>query len=273
MIRPSTRLAFAFAAVLCAAPPLVAQDSDDAVLNLAEPDFTLVNLPTSLRLPHGGAAFRVTHRFVRPLKCDECADNLLEDFFGIDNGATIGLEVRFGIVPNGQLVVHRARIDKTIQLLAQYGLARQGAAAPLEISALASVEGTDNFREEYSPAIGLILTRLLGERGTVHAEPMWVGNSNLFDPFTDQDGTFMVGLGSRIRVSPSVYLVGEATPRLAGYRPGATLGSFAIEKRAGGHMFQLSFSNYFGTTLRQIAQGAVMGDQWYLGFTISRKFF
>jgi hypothetical protein len=272
VIRPSTRLALVLAAVLLGPAPLLAQD-DDAVLNLAQPDFTIVNLPTSLRLPHFGTAFRVTHRFVRPLKCDTCADNLFEDFFGIDNGATIGLELRFGIVPNGQVVVHRARIDKTIQFLGQYGLARQRDAMPLELAVLAAVEGTDNFRDEYSPTFGLIVTRLFGEAGALYVEPMFVGNSNLFDPALDDDETLMVGIGTRLRIRPSVYLTGEATPRLSGYKPGATLGSFAIEKRAGGHMFQLSFSNYFGTTLRQIAQGALKGDQWYLGFTISRKFF
>lgn len=272
MIRLSTRLALVVCTVFAVAAPAAAQD-DDAVLNIAQPDFTLVNLPTSLRLPQFGTAFRVTHRFTRPLKCDECPENLLEDFFGLDAGAAIGLELRFGLVPNGEVVVHRARIDKTIQFLGQYGLTRQRDGMPLEIAALVSIEGIDNFRDDYSPAIGVILTRLLGDVGTVHLEPIYVGNSNLFDPLNDDDGTLMVGLGSRIRISPTVYLVGEATPRLAGYQPGATLGSFAIERRAGGHMFQLSFSNYFGTTLRQIAQGAFKGDQWYLGFTISRKFF
>jgi hypothetical protein len=63
------------------------------------------------------------------------------------------------------------------------------------------------------------------------------------------------------------------TPRISGYKPDTMLGSFAVEKRAGGHVFQLNFSNYFGTTMRQIAQGAPDGDHWYLGFNISRKFF
>lgn len=276
MICTSTRLAFAVAALLVAAPSLFAQDdarNDDAVLSLAEPDFTIVNLPTSLRLPLFGSAFRVTHRFTRPLKCDECEDNFFEDFFGIDGGAAIGLEFRFGIVPNGEVVAHRARIDKTVQFLGQYGVARQRGAVPLEISVLASIEGTDNFRDEYSPAVGLILTRLLSDRGSVHVEPIYVGNSNLFDPPFEDDGTFMVGLASRIRVTPTVYVVGELTPRVAGYSPDTTLGSFGIEKRAGGHLFQLNVSNHFGTTLRQIAQGAPSGDRWFLGFNISRKFF
>jgi hypothetical protein len=49
--------------------------------------------------------------------------------------------------------------------------------------------------------------------------------------------------------------------------------SFALEKRAGGHMFQLNFSNGFGTTMSQLARGGFTNDDWYLGFNISRKFF
>jgi hypothetical protein len=271
-VRTSTRLAFTLAFALCSAAPLVAQS--DATLHLAEPDFTLVNLPTSLRLPPLGAAFRVTHRFLRPLKCGACGESLIEEAFGIDSGAVIGLEVRFGVVPGGEVAIHRARVDKSIQFLGQYGLARQSDVMPVELAALVSVEGTNNFRDEYSPVVGVILTRLFGERGAVHVEPLFVGNSNLFTAGTQDDSTFMLGLGGRVRVTPSVYLVGEVTPRLSGYKPGATLGSFAIEKRVGGHVFQLNFSNYFGgTTLRQIAQGAPNADQWYMGFNISRKFF
>src|SRR5688500_18256953 len=102
----------AFAAVFFAFPPLaLAQDPayDDTVLKLAEPDYTMVNLPTALRLPSFKTAFRVTHRFVRPINCNDpqrCPDNLLEDFFGVDNGALVGLEFRMGLVSNLQVGVH-----------------------------------------------------------------------------------------------------------------------------------------------------------------------
>jgi hypothetical protein len=102
---------------------------------------------------------------------------------------------------------------------------------------------------------------------------MLVVNSNLLDDGGDDDSTFMLGIGSRIRLRPTFYVVGELTPRISGYKPDTMLGSFAIEKRAGGHVFQLNFSNYFGTTMRQLAQGAPDGDHWYMGFNISRKFF
>jgi hypothetical protein len=83
----------------------------------------------------------------------------------------------------------------------------------------------------------------------------------------------MLGLGTRIRIRPSTYIVAEVTPRLAGYDPGVNQASFAIEKRVGGHTFQINFSNGIGTTLGQLALGGVSNDSWMIGFNISRKFF
>jgi hypothetical protein len=45
----------------------VVQQDDDAVLVLAEPDFAVVNLPTTLRLPRYKSNFRITHRFAGKL--------------------------------------------------------------------------------------------------------------------------------------------------------------------------------------------------------------
>jgi len=82
----------------------------------------------------------------------------------------------------------------------------------------------------------------------------------------------MLGLGARLRVRPTVYLIGEYAPRLGGFDDGAHHLSFAIEKRAGGHTFQLNFSNSLGTTPAQMAQGGSK-DDWFIGFNIARKFF
>ena len=43
--------------------------------------------------------------------------------------------------------------------------------------------------------------------------------------------------------------------------------------RAGGHSFQINFSDGFGTTMAQMARGGFDSEDWYLGFNISRKFF
>jgi hypothetical protein len=272
-ILPITGLTLAL--VLSGSSTLYAQqttDDDPAVLKLAEPDFTLVALPTSLRLPTFKSAFRVTHRFRRSLNDGDFGD-LASDLFGIDSGAQIGLEYRFGIIPNGQIGINRTS-DKTIELFAQYDFLRQGKGLPVEISGLAAIEGTNNFKDSYSPALGAIISRTIGDVAALYVEPIWVNNSNgLPKELVDHNDTFMVGIGARIRVRPTVYVVGEFVPRASGNKPGVNHGSFAIEKRAGGHVFQLNFSDSFGTTLAQIARGGPEEKDWFMGFNISRKFF
>lgn len=278
MIRTSTGLALMFVCSLLSATAAFAQDpapdpaqeEDDRVLKLAEPDFTLIGLPTSLRVPYTKSAFRVTHRFARPLGEGDFGD-LADDLFGLDRGAVIGLEYRFGITPNAYIGLHRASFDKTIEFFGQYGLTRQGE-MPLEIAAILSVEGINNFRDEHSPAFGLVASRLFGERASVHVEPIWVGHTNIFSAAGD-DSTFMIGLGARIRIRPTVYVVGEFAPRVSGYAPGVNHGGFSIEKRVGGHLFQLNFTNSWATTMGQLARGGFNRDDWFLGFNITRKFF
>lgn len=264
-----------FILTITAIPAFAQPAPDDAVLKLAEPDFTLVALPTSLRLPQFGSAIRITHRFTRPLNCDTCANSLAGDGFGIDGGAQIGLEYRFGIVPNGQLVIHRSS-DKTVNLSGLYGLTRQGGSMPVEVAALVGIDATNVGRKgadsEYSPVIGAVIGHMHGEEAAFYLEPMFVHHANVFHLAGD-DSTFMVGLGTRVKIRPTVYVTAEFTPRVAGYRPGVNQGSFAIEKRAGGHMFQLNVSNGLNTTMGQIARGGPSGNNWYLGFNLTRKFF
>ncbi len=252
------------------------QDDPDMDLNRSEPDFTLITLPTNLRLPKYKSAFRVTHRFTRPLNAGEFSD-LAEDLFGLDSGAQIGLEYRFGLMRGLQAGLNRTS-NRTIEFFTEYNLWQQKE-HPVAVSAIATIEGTNNFRDSYSPAIGVVVSRELGNHGAVYVEPIWVNNTNpLPGELTDDNDTFVVGLGARIRVRPTVYVVGEVIPR-TGFAPGTTFGSFAVEKRAGGHSFQLIFSNGVGTTMAQIARGGTRGAagpesrDWYMGFNITRKFF
>ena len=270
-----------FTAWLAAAAPAMPalqapEEPSEARVNPSQPDFTLVGLPTSLRVPLHGSAFRVTHRFTRPLGQGDFGD-LASDLFGIDSGSQIGLEFRFGLVRGGQIGFHRTN-DRTIEFFGEYSLLQQGDRWPLGVAAYASVDGTNNFRDSYSPAVGAILSREIGRHGAVYVEPMWVNNSNpLPGDLVNDNDTFLVGVGTRLRIRPTVYVVAEIAPRVGGFDPGAHQASIAIEKRVGGHAFQLNFSNGFGTTMGQIARGgpkAADGDSnWYLGFNISRKFF
>jgi hypothetical protein len=250
------------------------QDTADARVNPAQPDFTLVSLPTTLRVPRHKSAFRVTHRFTRALGQGDFGD-LASDLFGLDSGAQIGLEYRFGIVRGGQVGIHRTN-DKTIQFFGQYDVLRQSDGRPASVAAYVSVDGTNNFKDRYSPALAAVISRELGRHGAVYVEPIWVGNTNPDEDAAD-DATFLLGVGARLRVRPTVYVVAEVAPRVSGFDPGVSQASIAIEKRAGGHAFQLNFSNAFGTTMGQIARGGPKqldgSSNWYMGFNISRKFF
>lgn len=248
---------------------VTAGDTDDAELVLAEPDFRVLNLPSTLRLPRHGSSFQLTHRFNGNLRQGSFQENA-SNLFGLDQGAVVGFEYRFGIVRHLQAIAYRTAIDKTFQFSGKYDALRQDDSVPVSLSALFSVEGTDNFQQHYSPALGVAVSRFVADRLALYATPVWVHNTaavlNL-----DRD-TFFVGIGGRVRVSATVYLVGEVAPRAGGYSPDKAAYGFAIEKRAGGHLFQLNINNGQGTTFGQLARGG-LSDSLYLGFNLARKFF
>jgi uncharacterized beta barrel domain-containing protein DUF5777 len=254
--------------------PAAAQQTErdpDQNLDALQPDFTLSALPTTLRLPKFKSAFRVTHRFGRPLGAGSFG-SLASDFFGLDSGAQIGLEYRFGIMRGMQAGIYRTN-DRTIEFFTQYSLMQESASRPLGIGVLAAIDGTNNFRDSYSPALGVSVSRKVGRLGAVYAEPIWVNNSNpLPSELVDRNDSFLLGLGARLRVRRTVYLVGEVVPRVAGYDPAVNHVTVGLEKLVGGHVFQINVSNGIGTTISQLARGGSSNDDWYLGFNISRKF-
>ena len=110
-----------------AAAAQAAEEDTDADLNLSQPDFAVITLPTTLRVPQFKSAFRVTHRFTRPLGQGDFG-NLAEDLFGLDSGALIGLEYRFGLARGWQAGIHRTS-DRTIEFFTQYNVLAAGRAA------------------------------------------------------------------------------------------------------------------------------------------------
>src|SRR5262245_34488522 len=250
-----------------AAAPEASTQDDDAALVLAEPDFRLINLPTTLRLPKYKSYFEIAHRFNGNFRRGSFSDQASR-LFGIDDGATVGFEYRFGIARHVEAAVFRS--NRIIQLYGKWDAINQNASMHLSASLVVSVEGADNFQEQYAPAIGVSLSRRLGEMAAVYVVPTFVHNTAaLLD--VDQNTSF-VGLGARLRVRPTVYVVGEVSPRLSGYRPGEAEFGFAIEKRAGGHVFQLNVTNGSAMTLAQIARGG-QPQPLGLGLNLTRKFY
>jgi hypothetical protein len=255
-----------------AAPAALPSAVDETSRDPAEPDFVVVNIPTTLRLPRHKGSFRLTHRFAGNLRSGTFSQQA-SNLFGIDQGAVIGFEYRFAVMRRLHAAAYRSGFDKTIQLYGKYDALRQQRSFPVSLSGLASVEGVDNFQEQYAPAFGVAVSREVADRLAVYAAPIWVNNSaGTLGSTGGRRNTLYLGLAARARVSSAVYLVGEVTPRAAGYAPSDAGYGFGIEKRVGAHVFQLTFTNTFATTFGQLARGGSPGSL-YLGLNLARKFF
>ena len=75
--------------------------------------------------------------------------------------------------------------------------------------AIASVEGADNFQEKYVPALGVVVFRTLGA-GRVY---LLRSGSHNTAAGTDQDRDTGYGHRRALRLRPTVFVVGEVTPR------------------------------------------------------------
>jgi hypothetical protein len=265
--------------------PSIGED-DDAVLNKAEPDVVVVNLPTAMRLPLFKSNFRLTHRFAGNLRRGSFGDQV-GSLFGIDQGAIIGFEYRMAVARHVQAAFYRSSFDRTIQLHGKYDAVRQHEAVPVSMSALASIEGTNNFKDQYAPSVGVVVSRSFGSRAAAYLTPIWTDNTDAsLAPIThDHDSgetatidgdhasrsTTSIGIGARGRFGSSTYVAAEIVPRASGYAPGDPAYGISLEKRVGSHMFSLTFTNTFGTTFGQVARGGA-GGSLYLGFNLGRKF-
>ena len=256
------------------APPRRPPHDEDLDSDPAEPDFTVVDLPTSLRLPRHKLAFRLTHRFARPLGEGDFS-SLLADFFGFDGGAQIGLGLRFGLFRGTQLGIYRTS-DRTIVLHAQQELLHEGH-SPVGLSLVGSIEGLEQLRPHAGEPRLAAAARVLAGGGprrvaqarrtrcALYAEPSFVANTRVTPSAPGKRGLDRPGLRprravardacdvARRRVPPAAGRLSRAT--LARATPARSAPS-ASSGRVGGHSFQLNFSNALGTTPAQVARGA-----------------
>ena len=189
----------------------------------AEVELNVINLQTTKSLPRHGSYFRLTHRFARDLRRGDFGQ-LAEDLFALDNGAIIGLEYRFGITSDLQAGVHRSILSRTIEVFGRYDRWRQNEQLPVSISLIGSIEGLDNLTDHFQPTIAASISRAFGTTLVLYTVPMYVahtaaadfleghdehdhdvGGEPVVDEHAGHDDTFMLGLGGRLRLRPSVF--------------------------------------------------------------------
>ena len=254
-----------------------------------EVEQNVVNLPTTQPMRATGHHFRITHRFARDWNRGTFGQ-LAADLFGLDSGAIIGLDYRFAPTSRIQTGIYRSMLFKTIQVSGRFDAWQQGESFPVGLSVLASVEGTNNMRDDHAPGLGFVASRSVGQLITLYASPTFVWNTSAVHEVEIDDGhedhdhgvvpsplddgysdTAYIGVGARVRILSGTFLVGEFSPRVWGHSPGRGIWGAAIEKQTRGHVFQLNFTNSFGTTFGQIAGGGDVHNV-YLGFNIARRF-
>ena len=262
-----------------AATTTAPDQDDDAALRPLDPDFTVVNLPTTLPLPMGAGNFHLTHRFVGVNWRQDDASTIASNLFGFDGPAVIQLEYRIAVMKHLEAVVARTNFGRTVQFSVKYDAIHQSASKPLGVSGILAIEGQNNFQPHnvsgadigYASAIGLALSRTLGTAASVYVDPIFAANT-LPTGVGDKRNTFYVGIGARVKIVPALFLVGEVSPRVAGYKQGDPELAFSLEKRVGGHVFSLVVANTEGTTYGQLARGG-NPQTLYIGFNLARKFY
>lgn len=258
-------------------------------------ELNVITLPTTQSLQKHQSYFRLTHRFARDLTLGDFSD-LAQDLFALDNGAILGLEYRFGITSNLHAGLHRSTLDKALQLFGRWDVARQSDSQAFGVSLVGSFEGLDNLQTAYQPAAAVVLSKTFGRTLALYASPTYVHDTfeaeRIAAELEDEDhehdhgageqegeehaehegeGTFFVGLAARWRMRPSVFVVGEFSPRVEGHDPGDAMWAVGIEKLTRGHTLALTLTNSYATTPGQIALGGTP-SALYLGFNITRKF-
>lgn len=239
----------------------------------------VVNLPTTTTMEKGAFLFNVSHRFMP--RVSDGADV----FWGLDGPAMIFLGVGYGITDRLGLSIGRARLYQEWDLTVSWLLAEQGPATGLPLSvalrggfdwATQKREGHDLFDGSNFKAHGaLSLSHQFSRRFSILAVPAFATNTNHWD--ADAKTNFGLGLAARFMVLEDLSLMAEWIPVLAGYTyaGGENGWGLALEKKIGGHVFQVFLTNAFGLTPSQVLTGGDLrlGDgDFRLGFNIFRTF-
>ena len=129
-----------------------------------------------------------------------------------------------------------------------------GVSMPVSVSALVSVEAANNFKRDYAPAVGAVISREFARRAAVYVNPVSVNNTAASlgaivhqhdasqgpeqEHEQNQRSTFYVGLGDLSVARPLDRVSGgrgfAASQRVRAEHAGIWL---RVQKRAGAHMF------------------------------------
>lgn len=223
---------------------------------------------------------RILHRF-GPV------NNGLKEFFGLDL-ASMRLGFDYGLMTNLTIGVGRTSSNKEFDAFVKFRPLRQSTGQggwPFSVVwisgiTLHTLDWIDEERKNYfSSRIGyyhsLIIGRKFSEKFSLQLSPTYV-HRNLVPGADDDNDTYALGIGGRMKLSKRLAFVIDYHPILAGRAPN-TKDPFSVgfDIETGGHVFQLHFSNSAGMNEKEFITNTT-DDFWKgdirFGFNLSRVF-
>lgn len=291
------------------------KDTDESAYDFdkgEEPyDYRVVNIPTPRNVPKGTWNLVFTHRFTQPIHpLSSSAKNL----FGLDSFGIASFGIKYGITDKLYISAYRSPLCqkglcRTIEVGLGYNWLAHEKNSPLALTTYASMEGNDNFTEEYTYNFQAMVSGRIGKRVYLFFSPAVHINSNgqrrfnprpsdFFPPATVAN-TFRLpthgasfGFGASVLITPNVVALFDFTPR-SGFKLGQVrpifdntfrvIGfineshpsiGFGIQRNIGKHTFALTFSNtQTTTTSRYNSSNLVLSPKHLvIGFNLSRRF-
>lgn len=241
----------------------------------------LINSHTIEMSAEGVLTLIIAHRFGR-------INGGAYEFFGLDQ-ANMRLGFEYGVFPWLNVGVGRSNINKTYDGFLKVRLLRQSSGArtfPFTVSAVSALQlnslrwadpaRINYFSSRLSYSHQLLIARKFNERLSLQLMPTMIHRNLVATPEAQND-VFALGVGGRVKLSPSVTLNAEYYYLLPGHTADNFQNSLSIgfDIETGGHVFQLMFTNSVGMTENLFV--AQTDGQWgegdiHFGFNLTRVF-
>ncbi|MFN8009442.1 MAG: DUF5777 family beta-barrel protein [Terriglobia bacterium] len=251
-------------------------------------DIILWTLPTAHHIEKHSLYVDFSHRFsydttfVGPAR--------LSYLFGMDGFSVSSFGLTYGLT--NRFFVGAYRVPTALGRELQFGigaqLTQEQLGQPFSSIVRVSVEGTNDFRDEYITSLEFALAKTIKKRAQLYLVPTISFNNRSLQDVIDLQGkgkgdtTVALGAGISIDIRPTVAFVAEANPRLTGLL-GVQRASFmlGVQKKIFRHSFTFGFTNSPGTSIsqRSATRSALFpgySDSWSglgIGFNISRRLF
>lgn len=274
-------------------------------------DYRIVNVPTPKKVPKGTWNLFFSHRFSQPIHpLSQSGKNLLGfDSFSVSSfGVTYGITDKLYVSASRSPLCQRG-LCRTIEVGLGYNWLAQDKDSPFALTTYASIEGNDNFTEEYTYNLQVMMSARLGKRVYLFFSPAVHLNANgqrRFNPRPEQffppaaiANSFKLptngasfGFGASVLITHNIVALFDFAPRI-GFKLGRVdtifdnnfnvIGfknvsqpaiGFGIQRNIGRHSFALTFSNtQTSTTSRYNSSNLVLKPRRLtIGFNLSRRF-